>query len=426
MLRFPFLVALALTATLTVGVAGNGFNPSKDSESVHKRQQPVCDITDATPTTTAPRENVWAPITPKDNLAVWNLLHADPTLNLSDPASAALTDNYVFWIDTLHTNKSDMVPYLEDARMGPPPKYARVIIFRGAIDEPDSQEFMVGPLPVGPETRIERLDYIYNGGRGGSVPFNGRYFDGVRSAAAEPLLISVMAEVADITEELVGGVYYGRNEGRTNLATTAAMPMSFDGTTTFWTVQFRYPGPTTYLLPLDLYVMLDCPGLDPSKFKLKGIVTKSRFFPTTTALRAAWDAGELEADVQQTRDYDWALLDYKPEQGTRDLEDRLAPQSLEIGGRRYRLDFEQRYVEYMGWSFYLSFTRSLGFMFYDIRFRRRVSSMNCRSRRQRRSMRVCSPRLRRWCTMTRILVWGRMSGRWWRGLIVRTGARFCL
>ena len=161
--------------------------------------------------------------------------------------------------------------------MGPPSKYARAIIFRGAIEEPDSQEFMFVPLPVGPNTRVKPLDYIYNGGRRGRVPFNGRYFDGVRSEATEPLLVSVMADVADITAELIAGMYYGRNDNRTDLSTTAATPMSFDGTTTYRTVQFRYSGPATYLLPLDFYVMLDCPGLDPSKFKFKGIVTNSLF-----------------------------------------------------------------------------------------------------------------------------------------------------
>lgn len=47
--------------------------------------------------------------------------------------------HHAFCIDTLHTNESDVVPYLEDARMGPPPENARVVVFRGAIEGPDSQ-----------------------------------------------------------------------------------------------------------------------------------------------------------------------------------------------------------------------------------------------------------------------------------------------
>lgn len=53
--------------------------------------------------------------------------------------------------------------------------------------------------------------------------------------------------------------------------------------------------------------------------------------------------------------------------GVRDLEERLAPSTLEIGGKRYRLDRDNRYVEYMGWSFYMSFSHTLGVMFHDIR-----------------------------------------------------------
>lgn len=55
--------------------------------------------------------------------------------------------------------------------------------------------------------------------------------------------------------------------------------------------------------------------------------------------------------------------------GVRDLDDRLAPQSIELGGKRYKLDVEQQYVEFMGWSFYMSFTRTLGLQFYDIKFK---------------------------------------------------------
>lgn len=135
MLLSPLLAALALAAAGAGAAPSHGFNPFLD---LHKRQEPTCGINSAPPTAKAPRENVWAPITPEDNVAVWNLLHSHESgLNLTDPESAALTDNYVWWIDTLPTNKSDVLPYLEDASAPRPPKYARAIIFRGAIEEAD-------------------------------------------------------------------------------------------------------------------------------------------------------------------------------------------------------------------------------------------------------------------------------------------------
>ncbi|CAM1508850.1 Fc.00g025890.m01.CDS01 [Cosmosporella sp. VM-42] len=367
-----FVAAMvAAAASLTVAAApASGFDPLVDFETIHKRTDTMCNIMAPAPAVKAPIPNPWAPITAEDNLAVWNLLH-DPSsgLNLTEPSTANLTDNYVFWIDTLHTNKSDVLPFIEGSGAPLPPKYARAIIFQGAIDEPDSQEYMIGPLPVSAETKVEKLDYIYNGGRGGSVPFNARYFDSVRSAASDPLLASLMTEIADITQALIGGVYYGSSDERTNLASTSGTPMTYNGTHTYRTVMFRYPGTASYLIPLDFFVLLDLPGQDPANYKLKGIVTNSRFFPTVKTLRTAWDAGELKEEFQQTRDYDWALVDRKAELGTRDLEDRFAPQNLEIGGKRYKLDTEERYVEYMGWSFYMSFTRSLGVMLYDMKFK---------------------------------------------------------
>jgi len=328
-----------------------------------------CLGTDA-PATTAPKENVWAPISPAENIAVWNLLH-DPKsgLNLTHPDKAALTDNYVFWIDTLPVNKSSVLPYL-NGKADAPPKYARAIIFEGGKENPDSQEYSIGPLPVSDQTKIEKLDWIYNGGSGGSVPYNARYFDSVRSAATDPLIASVMSNISDITAALFqGGVYYGSRDKRTTLSASSGTPMSFDGTQCFRNIMFRFPGPGTYLTPLDFFMLIDCTGTDPSLYKLKGFVTNEKYFPTVEALRNAFAAGELAQEYDQTLDASWALLDHKPEQGTRALEDRFAPATLEIGGKRYKLDKERQYVEYMGWSFYWSHTRTLGIMLFDIKYK---------------------------------------------------------
>lgn len=301
---------------------------------------------------------------------MWKLLH-DPEsgLNLTDPSKAVLTDNYVWWVDALPVNKTDVIPYLDgDADM--PPKYARAIIFEGGKAEPDSQEYTIGPLPMGPETSIEKLDWIYNGGSGGSLPFNARYFDRTRGMAAEPLIASIMSNISDITAALFQGkVYYGSSDNRTNLGTTWGVPMSWDGTRAFYNIMFKFPGPANFLTPLDFFLLLDITGTDASHYTSRGFVTGEKYYPTVDELRAAFAAGELAMEYDQTLDTDWALLDRKPEMGVRDLEERLAPSTLEIGGKRYKLDEKNQYVEYMGWSFYLSFSRTLGIMFHDIKFK---------------------------------------------------------
>lgn len=274
-----------------------------------------------------------------------------------------------FWVDALHTNKSDVLPFLDgDAPL--PAKYARAIIFQGGKEEPDSQEYMIGPLPVSAETTIEPLDYLYNGGRGGMVPYNSRYFDGPRTTATDLLIASIMSNISDITAALFQGhAYYGANDERSNLTLTSGTPLSFDGTKAFRNIMFRFPGPASYMTPLDFFLLMDCTGTDPSLYSLKGFVTNEKFFPSIEALRAAFEAGELAQEFDQTLDADWALVDYKPELGVRALEERLAPSTLELGGKRYKLDEKNQYVEYMGWSFYVSYSRTLGVMFYDIKFK---------------------------------------------------------
>ena len=106
------------------------------------------------------------------------------------------------------------MPYL-DGNATVPTKYARAIIFEGGKDVPNSQEYMIGPLPVTESTTIQKLDYLYNGGMGGSVPYNSRHFDSPRSKATDPLIASIMSNISDITAALFqGGVYFGANDNR--------------------------------------------------------------------------------------------------------------------------------------------------------------------------------------------------------------------
>jgi primary-amine oxidase len=71
----------------------------------------TCDIYADAPRTEAPKSNVWSQITTEDVKAVWDLVHAPATgLNLTNPDNATLTDNYVYFIDTLCTFLDPLFP----------------------------------------------------------------------------------------------------------------------------------------------------------------------------------------------------------------------------------------------------------------------------------------------------------------------------
>ncbi|EER45794.1 eukaryotic translation initiation factor 5 [Histoplasma capsulatum H143] len=124
-----------------------------------------------------------------------------------------------------------------------------------------------------------------------------------------------------------------------------------------------------FLTPLDFFLLIDCTGTDPSTYSVKGFATKERFFPTVEELAIAFAAGELNQEFNQTTNGSWALLDRKTEMGTRELDEKFSATLLELGGKRYKLDKDQRFVEYMGWSFYMAHSRTLGLMFFDIKFK---------------------------------------------------------
>jgi primary-amine oxidase len=64
-------------------------------------------------------------------------------------------------------------------------------------------------------TTVQKLDYLYNGGSGGSVPYNSRYFNGPRTSATDPLVASIMSNISDITAALFQGlVYFGSGDER--------------------------------------------------------------------------------------------------------------------------------------------------------------------------------------------------------------------
>ena len=365
-------VVMLSIGLVKVGLLFSGYQLRFSLVKSHAGESPPCtncQIYEPAAGVKAPNSNVWAPITAEDNLQVWNLLH-DPALglNLTAPEKAGINDNAVFIIDTLPLNKSDVIAFLDHG--GPKPRpYARVMIHEGGKPEPVAQEYMVGPLPVTGETRVDKLDYIYNGDMGGSLPYNARSNDPARMLAGDAFLAAAMQPVADIVSTLFpGAAFFGTGDERSTLAHSAGTPLTFDGTEAFVNIGFNFKGPALYIIPIDFYILIDWSGTDMTLWKVKGYVTKERFFPSEKELRQAFEAGDLEPDLQQHRDYDWALVKYQPELGERRLEGRAAPENLEVGGKRYELDADEKYVQYMGWSFYITYTRSLGPMFYDIRF----------------------------------------------------------
>ena len=118
------------------------------------------------------------------------------------------------------------------------------------------------------------------------------------------------------------------------------------------------------LLPLGLYIKCDVTGRDPSKWKLEGWLYNDIFYPTTKAFRTAyWSPGfvKLGANVEG----DWARTDRTGP--ALPLDEASPPIAVAPAGARDSVDQERKYVEWMGFSFYIAFSRDTGLRLFDIR-----------------------------------------------------------
>lgn len=87
-----------------------------------------------------------------DAVASW-LLSPDQGLNLTNTSgpSISLSDNYIWHIDVLKPNKTDVLSYF-DAN-GTIPRYARVALIQGGLDIPTVSEYSVSQNKTTPNLR---------------------------------------------------------------------------------------------------------------------------------------------------------------------------------------------------------------------------------------------------------------------------------
>lgn len=129
----------------TVHAGAKAFPPSPaERRSLHERQQTCAAPVDIE--VTAPKANPFVALSQDeiDAVAAWLLAPAQGLnlTNSSDP-KLALSDNYIWHIQALKPNKTDVLSYL-DAN-GTVPRYARVALIQGGLKVPVVAEYSVSP-----------------------------------------------------------------------------------------------------------------------------------------------------------------------------------------------------------------------------------------------------------------------------------------
>lgn len=317
------------------------------------------------PSVSAPKQNIFAGLTNWEAASVAQWLFAQPELNLTISDDAGEWDNSILLVELMQPNKSDALSYIDGS--GPPPaRYAHVVIDHRASEDPYYGDILVGPLPVqNGTTTWQPLTWPYTKQNGGRV----RNLDADSDETLySSWLYKISASVADITLDLWGGTALGMDND--TLDVWGIDPLwQDDGRIVRWDTFWNIP-PDDFdaetLLPLGLYFKSDVTGRDPSKWRLEGWLYNDIFYETTEAFRTAYYSpgfAKLGANVEG----DWARTD---QQGpVLPLDTAYPPTAIAPSGSRYRVDVEQKYVEWMDFSFYIGFNRDTGLSLHDIRYK---------------------------------------------------------
>ncbi|GAQ44944.1 actin binding protein [Aspergillus tubingensis] len=313
----------------------------------------------------SPSENPWKELTNIETATVVQWLFQQPELNLTAADDAGEWDNTISLVELMRPNKSDVLQYL-DHDHPPPMRYAHVVLDVRATLDPCYAEILVGPLPITDKstTTWVPLEYPYTRKTQGRI----RNLDADHDTIHSEWLYNISASIVDITLDLFNGTALGLDNDTIRISGINPLWQD-DGRTIRWDTFWNLPVDdfdASSILPLGLFFKSDVTGRDPSKWKLEGWFYNNIFYETTNAFRKAYYSPgfvKLLSNVEG----DWARTD---QQGPILPDDQKQPPVMVApSGARYALDTDQKYVTWMGFSFYIGFSRDTGVSIFDVRYK---------------------------------------------------------
>ncbi|KAK4051493.1 hypothetical protein OIO90_004707 [Microbotryomycetes sp. JL221] len=252
--------------------------------------------------------------------------------------------------------KAQTLEYM-DAQAPEPDRFAKVVIYFQASDEPFAEEYKVGPLPISNATTMTP---IVNPSSGTSkIRVYDADFDEQNDFARQHAI-----EMSDIVKDLLGA-----EPEEFALFGTDALPDADNRLTCF--VGF-WGRPETddavTLSPQGLQMHFDFTGRDRTQWKFLGWYYNGEFYDSHASFRQAWSEPDFE---KPTRNNAATSSWISPNRvGTSSPLDLLSPpMQVQPGGPRFTVDQSERYVEWQEWKFYISFSRNTGLRLFDVKFR---------------------------------------------------------
>ena len=162
------------------------------------------------------------------------------------------SDNFIHFVEVAKPPKALALAHLDTntAQGVDIPRYAHAVINHGPAEV--IQDYLVGPLPPSPETRMTNITY-----HNGPIPLN------ARNTFNWTLLADYAGRMLYPLEPVFADLF-GATLTNGTLMPAGAGPMSYDGAWRRTWVQMRHHVPGSWLHGLDFYIYVSCTQLEAS------------------------------------------------------------------------------------------------------------------------------------------------------------------
>lgn len=122
-------------------------------------------------------------------------------------------------------------------------------------------------------------------------------------------------------------------------------------------------------MPQGLYFKFDMTGRDPSGWGLIGWLYNDIFYKSTAEFRAAYEKPDFEKAGVHNNPGAWIGTDYQEQDTKLAYDEKAPPFAIMPSEPRFVVDYDAQWVEWMDFSFYVSFSRNTGVRLFDIKYK---------------------------------------------------------
>ncbi|PNS17033.1 Copper amine oxidase 1 [Sphaceloma murrayae] len=307
----------------------------------------------------APHANIWHELSPEEADSVNTLLSV--YLSVENGPGLNASASKIQWLEAIRPNKTDVVSHLTSGAPEPR-RWAKALIQQSINGTTWLNYYAIGPLPVDSTTTVEPLKWPFKDGRYGvKTPVTS--FESLQSHVME-----FARNISDIAVALLDGSPVTiKPDDPNSLRLNARSAFMDDGKLVLWCGAMRAGAHSSAwsVLPQGLYIKLEIdPGVSDS-YRVLQFYYNGIFYETADDLRLAMKQPGFRKSLPNY-DGDWTHTEDLSENEERAIP---PPVMVQPHGPRYKIDRDQQYISYMGWTFYFTSFLSTGPALYDIRFR---------------------------------------------------------